>query len=63
MVLMIERGVITEEQILNGSYFSSCDWINTFDPDAPGMDYIFENFNKIEVSGGSYSYSEATIAG
>jgi hypothetical protein len=27
------------------------------------MDYIFENFNKIEVSGGSYSYSEATIAG
>ena len=55
--------MITEEQILNGSYFNSCDWINTFDPDAPGMDYIFENFNKIEVSGGSYSYSEATIAG
>ena len=63
MVLMIERGMITEEQILNGSYFNSCDWINTFAPDAPGMDYIFENFNKIEVSGGSYSYSEATIAG
>jgi hypothetical protein len=63
MILMIERGMITEEQILNGSYFNSCDWINTFDPDAPGMDYIFENFNKIEVSGGSYSYSEATIAG
>ena len=63
MVLMIERGIITEEQILNGSYFNSCDWINTFDPGAPGMDYIFENFNKIEVSGGSYSYSEATIAG
>ena len=63
MVLMIERGVITEEQILNGSYFNNCDWINTFDPGAPGMDYIFENFNKIEVSGGSYSYSEATIAG
>ena len=63
MVLMIERGMITEEQILNGSYFNSCDWINTFDPDAPGIDYIFENFNKIEVSGGSYSYSEATISG
>jgi hypothetical protein len=63
MVLMIERGMITEKQLLNGSYFNSCDWINTFDPDAPGMDYIFENFNKIEVSGGSYSYSEATIEG
>ncbi|MEZ7827008.1 MAG: hypothetical protein QMA94_03780 [Aquiluna sp.] len=63
MVLMIERGMITEEQILNGSYFNNCDWINTFDPGAPGMDYIFENFNKIEVSGGIYFYSEATVAG
>ena len=63
MVLMIERDMISEEKILDGSYFNSCDWINTFDPGAPGMDYVFENFNKIEVSGGSYSYSEATIAG
>ncbi len=63
MVLMIERRIITEEQILNGSFFNSCDWINTFAPGAPGMDYIFENFNKIEVSGGNYSYSEATVAG
>ena len=63
MVLMIERGMITEEQILNGSYFNNCDWINTFDPGAPGMDYIFESFNEIEVSDGNYFYSEATIAG
>lgn len=63
MVLMIKRGNITEEKILDGSYFNSCQWINTFDPAAPGMDYIFDNFNKIEVSGGNYFYSDATIRG
>ena len=63
MVLMIERGMITEKQIINGSLFNNCDWINTFDPAAKGIDYIFENFNKIEVSGGKYFYSDATIEG
>ena len=63
MVLMIERGMLTEEQIINGSLFNDCDWINTFDPAASGIDYIFENFNKIEVSGDKYSYSDATIEG
>ena len=63
MVLMIERGMITEKQIINGSLFNNCDWINTFDPAAKGIDYIFENFNKIEFSGGKYFYSDATIEG
>ena len=63
MVLMMERGMISEDKIVNGGYFTNCDWINKFDPNAPGMDYIFENFNKIEVSGGKYFYSESTISG
>lgn len=63
MVLMLERGMISEDKIVNGGYFINCDWINKFDPNAPGMDYIFENFNKIEVSRGKYFYSESTISG
>ena len=63
MVLMIQRGLITESKILDGSYFHSCNWIKTFDPSQAEMIYIFENFKKIEYSGGRYFYSESAVSG
>ena len=57
MVLMIERGLITEEKIIDGSYFHNCDWINDFDPSRPDIASVFEDYDKIEKSGGRYFYS------
>jgi hypothetical protein len=63
MVLMLDRGMISEEKLLNGSYFHNCSWIDEFDPQAVGIDYIFENFNKIRILDGEYSYSSEVISG
>jgi hypothetical protein len=63
VVLMIDRGMISEEKLLNGSYFHNCSWIDEFDPLAVGIDYIFENFNKIQLIDGKYSYSSEVISG
>ena len=63
MILMMERGLITEEKLVNGSYFNDCKWINTFDPANQNMKYIFNNFSKIKFSGGVYSYTDSAING
>ena len=63
MVLMIKRGIVSEEKIIDGSYFNNCDWIDTFDPSEPQIAYIFENFRNIEASNGTFAYSNETIAG
>ena len=63
MILMMERGLITEEKLVDGSYFHDCNWISTFDPERNDIKYIFENFSKIESSGGIYSYTEQAING
>jgi hypothetical protein len=55
--------MISEEKLLNGSYFHNCSWIDEFDPLAVGIDYIFENFNKIQLIDGEYSYSSEVISG
>ena len=63
MILMMERGLITEEKLVNGSYFNDCKWINTFDPANQNIKYIFNNFSKIKYSGGVYSYTDSAING
>ena len=63
MVFMIERGLISEEKIIDGSYFHDCGWIDAFDPDRPEMAYIFENFRDIESSGGELAYTREVIDG
>jgi hypothetical protein len=63
IVLMLDLGMLSEEKILNGSCFHNCSWIDVFDPQAVGIDYIFENFNKIQLLGGEYSYSSEVISG
>ena len=63
IVLMIDLGVLSEEKILNGSWYHDCSWVDVFDPQAVGIDYIFENFNKIQLLGGEYSYPSEVISG
>ena len=62
VVLMLERGMVSKEKLLNGSYFHNCDWIEEFDPQAMGIDYIFENFSKIQLLDGEYGYSSKVIS-
>jgi len=62
VVLMLDRGMISEEKLLNGSYFHNCSWIDEFDPQAAEIEYIFENFNKIRLLDGEYSYSSEVIS-
>jgi hypothetical protein len=63
VILMLDRGMLSEEKLLNGSYFHNCSWIDEFDPLAVGIDYIFENFNKIQLIDGEYRYSSEVISG
>ncbi len=63
MVLMMEKGMISERRLADGSYFHDCDWINDFDPSRPEIATIFDDFDKIENSGGRYFYSDEAISG
>jgi hypothetical protein len=63
MILMMERSQVSEAKILDGSYFHNCEWIEEFSPEAKGMQFVFDNFNTIEVSDGVYRYPEEAISG
>ena len=63
MILMMERGLIEESKLLDGSYFGDCDWVNRFDPNAAGIPHIFENFSKIISTASGFQYSQEAIAG
>ena len=63
MILMLERSQVSEEKILDGSYFHNCEWIEDFAPEAKDMQFVFDNFNTIEVSDGVYRYPEEAISG
>jgi hypothetical protein len=63
MILMMERSQVSEAKILDGSYFHNCEWIEDFAPEAKGMQFVFDNFNTIEVSDGVYRYPEEAISG
>jgi len=62
-VLMMEKGMISERRLADGSYFHDCDWIDDFDPTRPDIAAVFEDFDKIEKSGGRYFYSNQAING
>jgi len=59
--LMIERGVITKDQIISASIFNNCDWVDTFSKSKPEINFIFENFHKIELTDGKYSFTQKAL--
>jgi hypothetical protein len=59
--LLVERGVITEEQILKGSLFETCDWIDTFGADVPEVIHAKANWHRIQNIGGTWGFTAAAL--
>lgn len=59
--LMIERGVITKDQVISASIFNNCDWVDTYSKSKPEINFIFENFHKIELTDGKYSFTQKAL--
>jgi hypothetical protein len=61
--LMVERGVVTQAEVLDGSIFHDCSYVERFDPDQSDIKYIFENFGDIEIVDDAYKYSDEALNG
>ena len=59
--LLIERGVITEEQIVSGSMFETCDWVDTFGAALPSVIHAKANWHQIENVGGTWGFKAAAL--
>ena len=63
ILLMIKRGLVSQEKVIDGSYFTNCDWIETFDPSQPEVKFAFDNFGQIESVDGEFAYPDEVING
>ena len=63
IVLMIQRGLVNEDRVIDGSYFTNCEWIDTFDPSQPEVKFVFDNFAQIESVAGQLTYPDEVING
>ena len=59
--LLIERGVITEDQILSTSIFETCDWVDTFGAAVPEVIHAKANWHQIENVGGAWGFKTAAL--
>lgn len=63
ILLLIKRGLVSHEKVIDGSYFTNCDWIETFDPSQPEVKFAFDNFGQIESVDGEFAYPDEVING
>ena len=59
--LLVERGVITEDQILNASIFETCDWVDTFGSAVPEVIYAKANWHQLQNIGSTWSFTAAAL--
>ena len=59
--LLIERGVITEEEIVSGSIFETCDWVDTFGAAVPSVIHAKANWHQFEYAGGEWGFKSAAL--
>ena len=59
--LLVERGVITEDQILNGSLFQACDWVDTFGATLPEIIHAKANWHQLENVGGTWGFTSTAL--
>jgi hypothetical protein len=59
--LLIERGVITEDEIVSGSMFETCDWVDTFGSSVQNVIHANANWHQIEYADGKWGFKAATL--
>ena len=59
--LLIEREVITEDQVISATLFESCDWVDTFASDVPEVIHAKANWHQIENVGGTWGFKTAAL--
>jgi hypothetical protein len=59
--LLVERGVITEDQILNASLFKTCDWVDTFGAAVPEVIHAKANWHQLQNLGGTWGFTAAAL--
>jgi hypothetical protein len=60
--LMIEKGMLDEESILDGSLFHDCARELVFDSSSPEIERIRESWYQIENQGGVYQFKSGALA-
>ena len=59
--LLIERGVITEDEIVSGSIFETCDWVDTFGAAVPSVIHAKANWHQFENAGGQWGFKASAL--
>jgi len=59
--LLIERGVITADEIVSGSIFETCDWVDTFGAAVPSVIHAKANWHQFEYVGGKWGFKAAAL--
>ena len=60
--LMIERGMITEEAIMSGRFFHDCARELEFNSDSPEIQFIRENWYKIQRTSNGYYFDDTALS-
>ena len=63
ILLMVKRGSLSEAKVMDGTYFSNCDWIDTFDPSQSEVKFVFDNFRQLESIDGKLAYPDDVVNG
>ncbi|NBP96205.1 MAG: hypothetical protein EBU28_12970 [Gammaproteobacteria bacterium] len=63
ILLMIKRGSLSEAKVMDGAYFSNCDWIDAFDPSQSEVKFVFDNFRQLESIDGKLAYPDDVVNG
>jgi len=61
--LMVERGELTESEIIDGSIFETCDWPTQWQTSDPAVAFAKNNWMNIEQSGGTWGFTPAALNG
>ena len=61
--LMVERGDLTENEIIDGSIFETCDWPTQWQTSDPAVAFAKNNWMNIEQSGGTWGFTPAALNG
>ena len=59
--LMVERGDLREEEIIDGSIFESCDWPDQWQTSDPAVTYALGNWMQIEFINGSWAFKSTVL--
>jgi len=61
--LMVERGDLTENEIIDGSIFETCDWPAQWQTSDPAVAFAKNNWMNIEIENGQWGFTSEALNG